>query len=72
MSEAGLSSEIRGEASARFIFVESGPKAVEMSRDGDDVFIEFWNGPKEAPSVRDELQNSFDIAVARAREWLNG
>lgn len=71
LSQAGFSAHVRGEANARFIFAESGLKAVEMSRDGDDVFIEFWSGPKESPSVRDELQDSFEIAVERATDWFN-
>ena len=71
LSDAGFPSEIRGECNARFVFAECGTKAVEMSRDGDSVFIEFWNGPNEDPSVRDELQDTFEVAVERTTEWFN-
>ena len=69
LGRRGIASECRGEAAARFVYAQKDDRAVELSWDGTGVFIEMFEEPSEV-SVRDELQDSFEVGAECANAWL--
>lgn len=63
----GLAASIRGEGAARFLFAEQGGRALEISRDGQQVVLEFFEG--EEP-VKKDLVDDFHVAVQQTVTWL--
>jgi hypothetical protein len=69
LSQAGLSSSVRGEDTARFVHAEHGGRAVEVSHDGVGFFVELFEKPADV-SVRDYQQDTLQQAIEQATDWL--
>jgi hypothetical protein len=69
LTQAGCRASVRGEGTSRFVFAEHNDRAVEMSRDGADVYIEFWR-PGEDSSSTDGRELNYEAAIQRAFAWL--
>ena len=67
---AGFPASIRGEGAARFVYVEHGTRAAEISHDGVGFFVELFEEPHEA-SLRDYQQDTPEFATEDAIAWLS-
>jgi hypothetical protein len=67
LPQGDVSSSLRGDGPARFVFAECGPRSVELSRDGPRWWVEFWDG--EAAAAELSFASRED-AVQAARTWL--
>ena len=67
----GVRASVRGEDHARFVFVESTRRAVEISVCDDGIWVEYWDRADESPRF-DRTFAEADAAVASARLWLAG
>lgn len=71
LNKAGVSAEIRGTSTSRFVFSRLNDRTVEISWAGDDgIFVEYWEGQEDRPSSREETVKTFEIATNKAIEWL--
>jgi hypothetical protein len=64
-----IAAEIRGEGASSFIYAENEGRAIELSWDGIGIFVGMFEEPNET-SVRDEVQNTFEIGAEVALGWL--
>jgi uncharacterized protein YbjT (DUF2867 family) len=69
LSLRGIDADCRGDGAARFVYAAKDRRAIELSWDGVGVFIEMFEESSEI-SIRDEQQDTFDIGVQSAIEWL--
>ena len=63
----------RGTDSAQFLFVSSTERAIEVSEDGDSLWIEFWeNADEEADDspVKECRCNTIESALHEIENWL--
>jgi len=67
LQRGDLSTSVRGEGAAGFVFAERGSRSVELSRNGTVWWIEFWEG--EAPA-EERTFASCDETVLAACVWL--
>jgi hypothetical protein len=67
LQTARARASVRGQAAARFVFAERGLRSVEVHRDGQHWWVEFWDN--EA-AVADRAFPSAGQAVAAAAAWL--
>ena len=63
---------VRGEDLASFIYAEEKGRAVEISKDYDGWWLEFWeeSEDEDAPPVKDEVLKDEDQVVTEALRWL--
>jgi len=59
---------VRGNGSGRFVFSDQGARAVELSRNGDSWWVEFFEGEDV---THDETLSSSDDATKVALDWLS-
>lgn len=72
LSKAGISAEVRGSDTSRFVFSKLNDRATEISWAGDEgIFVEYWQGPEESESCFEGTVASFELAVRRAISWFN-
>jgi hypothetical protein len=64
---AAMTCSIRGEGAARFVFVERGARAAELSRGGGGWWVEFWLGEAVAA---EHTYPSAEVATQAACAWL--
>ena len=62
-----LLTSIRGDGIGRFLLVETTNRSVEISRSGEKVFVEFFEGEEH---VKDDYVNDFQTAILRTVDWL--
>jgi hypothetical protein len=67
---AGFASSVRGESTARFLYVEHADRAVEVYWGCEGFTVELFEQPVEV-SVRGYQQDAPDIAAKQAVEWLS-
>ena len=70
LRRAGFTACIRGAGASRFVYVEHGTRAAELSHDGAGFFVELFEQPHVA-SVRDYQQDTPELAAHDALEWLS-
>ncbi len=63
---------IRGENLASFIYAEEKGRAVEISKDDSEWWLEFWEDLEDddGPPVKDEVLKDSSQVVVQAVHWL--
>ena len=63
-----------GQGKARFVYARQNGRAVEISEDAGDWWLEFWDGDPEmdAAPVKELTLPNCRAAVKEARDWLAG
>ena len=69
IQDEAASTSVRGTGAARFIFVERSLRAVEISKNNEGWWTEFWD---HDAVVMDQFFSSAPEAVQAARAWLAG
>jgi hypothetical protein len=67
MHRPNVAAEVRGSDAARFIFAQCDDRAIELSRDGQCWFAEFWAGET---LVNDHSFVSASEAVSACNAWM--
>jgi hypothetical protein len=69
----GLRVDLRGSGKAAFLYVRSPKRAAEVSLEGDEYFLEYWNEADEGSekaAVKNETVQSSSEAIKKLTEWL--
>jgi hypothetical protein len=63
---------LRGQGQARFVFAQQDSRAVEISEDAGNWWLEFWDGDPEfdAVPVKELTVPTYPEAVKQASDWL--
>ena len=72
---SSLSVSQRGSGNAKFLYVRSPYRAIEVSEESDCFIVEYWNTSDEKSdedSVKTEMVESESDAFARIKDWLGG
>jgi hypothetical protein len=73
LCERRISADIRGSGRAQFLFATREGNAIEMSIDGSQWWVEYWEVDENdaAPPVADQHFKSSEEAVQSILQWLN-
>jgi hypothetical protein len=63
---------VRGEGKAAFLFIEHAGRAVEVSKDADEWWVEYWEASEDenAPPVHEETLATAELAIRNVRDWF--
>jgi hypothetical protein len=67
LNSGDTTASVRGDGAAQFVFAERGPRAVELSHDGHEWWVEFWGS--EAV-VMSHAFPSAEEAIQTVAAWL--